>query len=69
MLWRMSGGIEQGYQQLKEELADHFEGRSWRVYTYVTLSSRLLFSEVVGRRKKMGIHVAAGEAMAEAVLS
>jgi SRSO17 transposase len=30
-LWRERWKIEQGYQQMKEELGlDHFEGRSWR---------------------------------------
>ena len=30
-LWRQRWKIEQGYQQMKEELGlDHFEGRSWR---------------------------------------
>ena len=30
-LWHQRWKIEQGYQQMKEELGlDHFEGRSWR---------------------------------------
>ena len=30
-LWKSRWRVEQGYQQLKEELGlDHFEGRSWR---------------------------------------
>jgi SRSO17 transposase len=30
-LWRSRWPVEQGYQQMKEELGlDHFEGRSWR---------------------------------------
>jgi SRSO17 transposase len=30
-LWRSRWSVEQGYQQMKEELGlDHFEGRSWR---------------------------------------
>jgi SRSO17 transposase len=30
-LWKSRWSVEQGYQQMKEELgADHFEGRSWR---------------------------------------
>ncbi|MBV8317485.1 MAG: IS701 family transposase [Planctomycetaceae bacterium] len=30
-LWKSRWAVEQGYQQMKEELAlDHFEGRSWR---------------------------------------
>src|SRR5205085_11073424 len=30
-LWRSRRPVEQGYQQMKEELGlDHFEGRSWR---------------------------------------
>jgi SRSO17 transposase len=29
-LWKQRWQVEQGYQQLKEELGlDHFEGRSW----------------------------------------
>jgi SRSO17 transposase len=31
LLWRSRRPVEQGYQQMKEELGlDHFEGRSWR---------------------------------------
>src|SRR6202044_30703 len=31
LLWRSRWPVEQGYQQMKEELGlDHFEGRSWR---------------------------------------
>ncbi|MFO0848602.1 MAG: transposase [Gemmataceae bacterium] len=30
-LWKRRWPVEQGYQQMKEELGlDHFEGRSWR---------------------------------------
>ena len=30
-LWKSRWPVEQGYQQMKEELGlDHFEGRSWR---------------------------------------
>jgi SRSO17 transposase len=30
-LWKSRWSVEQGYQQMKEELGlDHFEGRSWR---------------------------------------
>ena len=30
-LWKSRWAVEQGYQQMKEELGlDHFEGRSWR---------------------------------------
>jgi SRSO17 transposase len=38
-LWRSRWPVEQGYQQMKEELGlDHFEGRSWRgFHHHVTL--------------------------------
>ena len=39
-LWRERWKIEQGYQQMKEELGlDHFEGRSWRGFHHHTLWS------------------------------
>ena len=38
-LWKNRGKVEQGYQQMKEELGlDHHEGRSWRgFYHHVCL--------------------------------
>jgi SRSO17 transposase len=36
-LWKSRWSVEQGYQQLKEELGlDHFEGRSWRGFHHHT---------------------------------
>ena len=60
--------VEQGYQQLKEELGlDHFEGRSWRgLHHHVTLCfAAYCFLKLVRAPKKNGGNVATGEAVAE----
>src|SRR5215207_2307896 len=60
--------IEQGYQQLKEELGlDHFEGRSWRgLHHHLTLCfMAYCFLQTVRRDKKKPLDVTAGEALAE----
>jgi SRSO17 transposase len=60
--------VEQGYQQLKEELGlDHFEGRSWRgLHHHVTLCfAAYCFLKLVRAPKKNGGDVAAGKAVAE----
>jgi SRSO17 transposase len=60
--------IEQGYQQLKEELGlDHFEGRSWRgLHHHVTLCfMAYCFLQLMKRGKKKSVDVAAGETLAE----
>jgi SRSO17 transposase len=60
--------IEQGYQQLKEELGlDHFEGRSWRgLHHHLTLCfMAYCFLQTVKKGKKKWMDAAAGEALAE----
>jgi SRSO17 transposase len=60
--------IEQGYQQLKEELGlDHFEGRSWRgLHHHVTLCfMAYCFLQLLKRGKKKSVDVTAGEAVAQ----
>lgn len=60
--------IEQGYQQLKEELGlDHFEGRSWRgLHHHLTLCfMAYCFLQLMKRGKKKSVDVAAGEAVAQ----
>lgn len=43
-LWHERWKIEQGYQQMKEELGlDHFEGRSWRGFHHHTALVMLAF--------------------------
>ena len=69
-LWRSRWPVEQGYQQMKEELGlDHHEGRSWRgfhhhaclvmlAYGFLALEQRRLKQEqkkAPARRGKKGI--------------
>jgi SRSO17 transposase len=43
-LWKSRWPVEQGYQQMKEELGlDHFEGRSWRGFHHHTCLVMLAF--------------------------
>ena len=56
-LWRERWKIEQGYQQMKEELGlDHFEGRSWRGFHHhaalVMLAFGFLALEQLRARQK-----------------
>ena len=56
-LWRQRWKIEQGYQQMKEELGlDHFEGRSWRGFHHhaalVMLAFGFLALEQLRARQK-----------------
>jgi SRSO17 transposase len=66
-LWKSRWPVEQGYQQLKEELGlDHFEGRSWRgfhhhaclvllAYGFLTLErQRATATEPKSGQKKVG---------------
>lgn len=58
--------IEQGYQQLKEELGlDHFEGRSWRgLHHHLTLCfMAYCFLQTMKKGKKKWVDVAAAEAL------
>ena len=62
-LWKSRWPVEQGYQQMKEELGlDHFEGRSWRgfhhhaalvilAYGFLLLERRRA-ADQPGRRKR-----------------
>jgi SRSO17 transposase len=64
-LWRSRWPVEQGYQQMKEELGlDHHEGRSWRgfhhhaclvmlAYGFLALEQRRLKQEQAKARAKM----------------
>src|SRR5262249_60090366 len=69
-LWRSRWPVEQGYQQMKEELGlDHHEGRSWRgfhhhaclvmlAYGFLALEQRRLKQEqkkTPARRGKKGV--------------
>lgn len=63
--------IEQGYQQLKEELGlDQFEGRSWRgLHHHLTLCFlAYCFLQLMKRGKKKSVDAAAGEALAQSGL-
>ena len=63
-LWKRRWAVEQGYQQMKEELGlDHFEGRSWRgfhhhaclvmlAYGFLLLEQQRGATERKGRAKK-----------------
>jgi SRSO17 transposase len=65
-LWKSRWPVEQGYQQLKEELGlDHFEGRSWRgfhhhaalvllAYGFLTLERHRAAAEEKPVKKKVG---------------
>ena len=58
-LWRERWKIEQGYQQMKEELGlDHFEGRSWRGFHHhaalVMLAFGFLALEQLRAKQKQG---------------
>jgi SRSO17 transposase len=66
-LWKRRWPVEQGYQQLKEELGlDHFEGRSWRGFhhhaamTFLAygflLLEKLVAPPAPRRRGKKGTH-------------
>jgi SRSO17 transposase len=68
-LWKSRWPVEQGYQQMKEELGlDHFEGRSWRgfhhhacmvmlAYGFLTLEYRREAAASPPPEKKSGTHV------------
>jgi SRSO17 transposase len=57
-LWKSRWPVEQGYQQLKEELGlDHFEGRSWRGFHHHAALVLLAFGFLTLERHR----AAAGE--------
>ena len=44
-LWKSRWPVEQGYQQMKEELGlDHFEGRSWRGFHHHAALAMLAYA-------------------------
>jgi SRSO17 transposase len=72
-LWKSRWPVEQGYQQMKEELGlDHFEGRSWRGFHHHAALAMLAFGflllerhrgeprdDPAGRPGKKGVHARA----------
>lgn len=60
--------IEQGYQQLKEELGlDHFEGRSWRgLHHHLTLCFLAYgFLQLLRQKKKLSLHAPSASPLAQ----
>jgi SRSO17 transposase len=52
-LWKSRWPVEQGYQQLKEELGlDHFEGRSWRGFHHHTAMTLLAYGFLLLERQR-----------------
>jgi SRSO17 transposase len=55
-LWKSRWPVEQGYQQLKEELGlDHFEGRSWRGFHHHTAMTLLAYGFLLLERHRMTV--------------
>lgn len=53
-LWKSRWPVEQGYQQLKEELGlDHFEGRSWRGFHHHAAMTLLAYGFLLLERLRM----------------
>lgn len=53
-LWKSRWPVEQGYQQLKEELGlDHFEGRSWRGFHHHAAMTLLAYGFLLLERHRM----------------
>ena len=53
-LWKSRWPVEQGYQQLKEELGlDHFEGRSWRGFHHHAALTLLAYGFLLLERQRM----------------
>ncbi len=53
-LWKSRWPVEQGYQQLKEELGlDHFEGRSWRGFHHHVAMTILAYGFLLLERHRM----------------
>ena len=51
-LWKSRWPVEQGYQQLKEELGlDHFEGRSWRGFHHHAAMTLLAYGFLLLERR------------------
>ncbi|AWM36740.1 Transposase DDE domain protein [Gemmata obscuriglobus] len=54
-LWKSRWPVEQGYQQLKEELGlDHFEGRSWRGFHHHAAMTLLAYGFLLLERDRLG---------------
>lgn len=52
-LWKSRWPVEQGYQQLKEELGlDHFEGRSWRGFHHHACMTLLAYGFLLLERQR-----------------
>jgi SRSO17 transposase len=52
-LWKSRWPVEQGYQQLKEELGlDHFEGRSWRGFHHHATMALLTYGFLLLERQR-----------------
>jgi len=55
-LWKSRWPVEQGYQQLKEELGlDHFEGRSWRGLHYHACLTFLAYGFLTLERRRAAV--------------
>ena len=53
-LWKSRWPVEQGYQQMKEELGlDHFEGRSWRGFHHHACLVMLAFGFLLLERLRI----------------
>ena len=53
-LWKSRWPVEQGYQQLKEELGvDHFEGRSWRGFHHHTAMVLLAYGFLLLEKQRL----------------
>ena len=53
-LWKSRWPVEQGYQQLKEELGlDHFEGRSWRGFHHHAALTLLAYGFLLLERQRL----------------
>jgi SRSO17 transposase len=56
-LWKSRRPVEQGYQQLKEELGlDHFEGRSWRGFHHHATLAQLAYGFLLPERHRAQEH-------------
>jgi SRSO17 transposase len=55
-LWKSRWPVEQGYQQLKEELGlDHFEGRGWRGFHHHAAMTLLAYGFLLLERHRAGL--------------
>jgi SRSO17 transposase len=58
-LWKSRWPVEQGYQQMKEELGlDHFEGRSWRGFHHHVSLVMLAYGFLALERERANRHPA-----------